>query len=152
MTRSKRMDPVLRVAEHRERDAARALGESRQRLEHQRQRLQELLDYREEYSRRFQETAGGGMDMNKLHEYRAFLGRLNDAVDHQHRSIAKAEAEVDRRHRDWLELCTRLRSLDTVRERFRRDERQADERREQRDQDERVSAAAARPRDDGDDT
>ena len=100
MTRSKRMDPVLRVAEHRERNAARLLGESRQRLEQQRQRLQELLDYREEYSRRFQQTGSGGMDMKQLHEYRAFLGRLNDAVAHQHKTVAKAEAEVERRHRE----------------------------------------------------
>jgi len=145
MTRSKRMDPVLRVAEHRERDAARLLGESRQRLEQQRRRLQELLDYREEYSRRFEQTGGGGMDMKQLNEYRAFLGRLNDAVAHQQGVIAKAEAEVERRRADWMALRSRMQSLDTVRERFRQEERREAERREQREADERT--AARRPKD-----
>lgn len=146
MTRSKRMDPVLRVAEQRERDAARALGQARQRFEQHRARLRELLEYREEYSRRFQQTGGGGMDMKQLHEYRAFLGRLNDAVAHQHKIIAKAEAEVQRRHGEWTGIRNRLRSLDTVRERFRREEHVQTERREQRELDERISAAAARQR------
>lgn len=144
MTRSKRMNPVLKVAEHREKDAARRLGQTQQRLQQQQARLRELIGYRDEYNLKFQQTCGAGVDVKQLQEYRLFLSRLNDAIAQQQRVIVNAEREVERARAGWLSTRTRSQALDKVRDRFIHAERQEAERREQADLDERSTQQASR--------
>ena len=66
MTRSKRMTPVVKVAENREQAAARVLGEARQRLEQQQRKLDELITYRDQYSQEFQQRSGQGMGVARI--------------------------------------------------------------------------------------
>ena len=69
MTRSKRIRPVVEIAENRERDAARQLGVSRQSVAEQERRLEELLQYREEYNQRLTGEGSNRMGARKLQEY-----------------------------------------------------------------------------------
>lgn len=144
MTRSKRLNPVVKVAEHREKDAARRLGQSQQRLEQQRARLRELVGYRDEYHVKFQQTCGRGVDVKQLQEYRLFLARLNDAIAQQQNTVVQAEREVERCRTSWLSTRTRSQALDKVRERYQDVERQEADRREQADLDERSTQSANR--------
>lgn len=144
MTKSKRMNPVVKVAEHREKDAARLFGQSQQRLEQQRARLSELVGYRDEYHLRFQHTCSQGVDVKQLQEYRLFLVRLNDAIAQQQKVIVQAEREMERCRAGWLRTRTRSQALDKVRARYQDAERQEAERREQAELDERSTQTANR--------
>ena len=150
MTRSKRMNPVVRVAEHREKDAARRLGEAQKRLHDQQARLRELIGYRDEYNLKFQRTCSAGVDVKQLQEYRLFLSRLNDAIAQQQRVIVKAERDVEQARAGWMSTRTRSQALDKVRDRFIDSERREAERREQADLDERSTQSANRNGRDGD--
>ena len=145
MMRSKRLDTVLRIAEDRERDAVGVLAESRGRLVAQEQRLEMLLGYRAEYEGRFKERGAEGMAMGQLLEYRAFLDRLNRAIEQQRAALTEAQQrmKVDRQH--WLEEARRAQSLGKVQERLRGDERRSADAQEQRETDERAGIAP-RPR------
>lgn len=147
MTRSKRMNPLVHVAEHREQAAARRLGQVQQRLQQHQARLRELMGYRDEYNLKFQQTCSVGVDVKQLQEYRLFLGRLNDAIAQQHRVVASAERDVEHARTAWLGTRTRSQALEKVRERFVAAERQEAERREQADLDERSTQNAGRNRD-----
>jgi flagellar FliJ protein len=145
MMRSKRLDTVLRMAGDRERDAVGVLAETRGRLVAQEQRLEMLLGYRAEYEGRFKERSAAGMAMGQLMEYRAFLDRLNRAVEQQRAALTEAQRrmEVDRQH--WLEEAQRAQSLGKVQERLRGDEQRSADAQEQRETDERAGLVA-RPR------
>ncbi len=145
MMRSKRLDTVLRMAGDRERDAVGALAETRRRLVAQEQRLEMLLGYRAEYEGRFKERGAEGMAMGQLLEYRAFLDRLNRAIEQQRAALTEAQRrmEVDRQH--WLEEAQRAQSLGKVQERLRDDEQRSADAQEQRETDERAGLVA-RPR------
>ncbi len=144
MTRSKRLNPVVKVAEHREKDAARLLGQSQQRLEQQQTRLRELIGYREEYHLKYQQTCARGLDVKQLQEYRLFLARLNDAIAQQQKTVMQAQRDVERCRSGWMRTRTRSQALDKVRERYQNVERQEAERREQADLDERSTQSANR--------
>lgn len=144
MTRSKRLNPVVKVAEHREKDAARLLGQSQQRLEQQRARLRELIGYREEYHLKYQQTCGRGIDVKQLQEFRMFLARLNDAIAQQQKTVVQVERDVERCRAGWLRTRTRSQALDKVRERYQHVEREEADRREQADLDERSTQSANR--------
>jgi flagellar FliJ protein len=142
MVRSKRIQPIVDLAENRQMDAARKLGQSRKVLERHQQRLTELVAYREEYSRHFDQGFKGGMGVMKLNEYRSFLSRLDEAIGQQRELVEQARRDCDHSRQGWLQTRTRSQALDKVKERYLGEERREAERVEQKITDEH----AGRPR------
>lgn len=141
MKRSDRLRPVHQLADGRERDAGRALGELRRQVEEQERQLEQLRRFRDEY------TSGnppglGTTDAVRLANYGAFLGRLNDAIREQERRVAQSRAEAERLADAWRERRAESAALGQAVERLESEERRAGDRREQHEQDE----LAARPR------
>jgi len=136
MTKSERLQPIVRVSESRERQAVRKLAEAMQRQQQAEARLKELQDYRGEYERTFQRDARQGMGAEKLRDYRAFVAQLNFAIEQQSKKVSEAAAFSEEARRAWLKTRTRSQALDKVVENHRRDERRSEARREQRDSDE----------------
>lgn len=149
MTRSKRMTPVVKVAENREQAAARVLGEARQRLEQQQRKLDELITYRDQYSQEFQQRSGQGMGVARLQDFRVFLARLNEAIEQQRRLVERCHQNCERQRLQWVASRTRTQALGKVVDRYQREERRAAERREQHDTDERAQRL---PRTEADDS
>lgn len=136
MTRSKRIRPVVEIVENRERDAAQALGLCRKNVAEQEQRLQELLQYRDEYNQRLLHHTGQGMDARKLHEYQIFLSRLNQAIEQQQQAVHQAVAQCDEKNRHWMEKRSHARAIGKVEQRYRSQEQHEAEKREQKEMDE----------------
>lgn len=144
MTRSKRMQPIARLAADRERQAARDLGASRREFEAQRVRLGELQGYRDDYAARFRSASAQGIDAAQLRDFHAFIARLNEAIAQQERLVTAARREWEACAARWQGLRTRTQALDRVVERLQQGEAREVRRREQGDSDER----AQRPRPD----
>jgi len=101
-------------------------------------RLHELISYREEYSRRYSESCGGGIGAMRLNEYRIFLSRLDQAIRQQQVQVEQARRDCDQKRQHWLASRTRAKALDKVMDRYQREELKDAERREQKEQDERA--------------
>ncbi|GAB4356722.1 MAG: hypothetical protein Kow006_24010 [Gammaproteobacteria bacterium] len=144
MIRSRRMEPVARVAAHREQSAARSLAQQQERLAGQRAQLDELLHYRGEYAAQFQARAGGGVSATALQDYRKFMEKLDRAIQQQRLVIERQELEVERCRQQWIELRTRCDAMGKVVERFRSEERREADRREQSELDDHSAQADAR--------
>ncbi len=138
MKRSKRMQSVADIARNRERDAARVLGQKRQQLEQQRQRLDELVVYREEYTRRFQSHGGLGLDARRMNEYRVFLDKLNLAIVQQRDRISQFTGECTIYQESWLNSRVHSKAMDKVVDRCKHEEIKKREQQEQRELDERA--------------
>jgi len=136
VSRSTRMQPVAEVALRREREAAARLGECQRREQAGVQRLEELRRYRDEYTRQF--AAGGSLGAARLRDYRAFLDRLNQAVEQQGELLLRVRRECETQRRRWLDLHGRAEALGKVVERYRVEERAGEERREQKELDQRT--------------
>jgi flagellar FliJ protein len=144
MTRSERMQPVQRVIDDRERDAARVVAQARQRLADAERKLTELTRYRADYHVGFQKEAAGGASGMRLRDFRLFLARLDDAIRQQELVVARARGEVETQTQSWHETMQRSKALGVVVDKWRAEERVAVDRREQRETDERASGMAAR--------
>ncbi len=144
MTRSKRMQPVVHVTANRERDAAQRLGECQQRVQAAEKRLQELIQYREEYTQQF--ASGGSLNTARLQDYRIFLQRLNQAVDQQIQQLQLVEQECAGLRQRWLDLHMRVQALDKVVERYRGEERSDQDKREQKESDHHANMLEERKR------
>lgn len=137
MPPSKRFKPVKRVADSREHKAARELGHSQRMARDQEARLEELKRYHKEYLDRFQTVARAGMTAVQLHEYRAFLRKLEAAIGEQEKIVQDSQQDCTSRKAFWQEKHKRSQTLGKVMEKFRRTEHQASESREQKELDDR---------------
>jgi len=136
--RSERLRSIQQVAENREQEAARELGRARAKVEESESRLKELVAFREEYTKNFLASAATGMEMSRLLEYQRFLGRIDQAVDHQKTVIEQAKSVYMRRQQAWGYLRGRVLALEKVAERYRQQERVQVDRKEQKEIDERA--------------
>ena len=146
--RLKRLEPVQRLRQFHERDAARRLGEDQQALAAQQTRLSELLQYREDYLQRYRQVlASGRLAGQPLQEYRVFLERLDQAIAQQRQNIERNERACAHSRDQWLSTRTDVRAIDKVVERRRVMLERARLKQEQSESDER--AQHVKPRNEG---
>ena len=137
MVPSKRFQPVKRVAESRENDAARELGHSQKRMRDQEAKLDDLKRYHQEYLERFETTARQGMSANQMQEYRVFLEKLDTAIKEQEKVVLASKSECNSRKEQWQQKRVRTQALGKVMDRFKSAELKIKEKREQDESDDR---------------
>jgi len=146
---SRRIDPLLRRAQEHEDEVARDLAERQRTLDTHVSRLEELRRYAEEY-------AGSQMAATspaQLSNRRAFLDRLDSAVQQQMRTVDQNRARVEAERARLLLASREKQVLEQLAASYRAQERQVVERRDQREMDDlgarraRLARAAAEPED-----
>lgn len=131
--RSEKISKVLALEAAAERRFGAATGRSQRQLQEHLARLGELNAYRQSYSSHSRSLE----DVSSAHwkDYQSFLQRLDQAVQSQQQLVRDAEHNLEIHRRRWLAKRQRLDSLQRVLDRYRVEEKQFEERREQRVQD-----------------
>lgn len=136
MSRQFPLQSLLDLSQLRLDEATRKLGELISGQQEASKRLELILQYRDEYQARFVATAQTGIGLEAWQNYRAFLGRLDDAVA-QARELAAASAQrTAAGQQEWLHKQGRLKAFDTLAQRHRSTVMHAESRREQKGSDE----------------
>jgi flagellar FliJ protein len=130
---SKRLDPIHRLAQNREDDAARRLAESQQALMRQEVQLQEMERYLREYS---SGTPAGPIAPSMLANREAFLRQLGEALRWQAKAVEEARGRLDRARQQWVGRHRDTDVLEQLIDRSQSSERRILERRAQREMDE----------------
>jgi len=146
MKRSERMEPVQQVLEGAEQTRARELGDGQKRLAEAEAKLTELSTYHGEYLQTYRQRAEDGTGITKLRDFQAFLARLEQAISQQEKIVATAREAVAAQRRNWQGAARQVKAVESVVDRWRRDEVKAGERRDQKETDERAQQAASRGR------
>lgn len=140
------MDQLIELAEKKLDNAAQALAARNARERDAEAKLQLLVNYREDYFSRFGTAAAAGIDNHLLHNFRAFMAKLDTAINEQHAVVADARLSVRAAQTLWQAEQQRLKSYRVLADRRRSSERTRDARREQREQDEHAAKAHGRTR------
>ena len=150
MTRkpSQRLQTLLKLADLREQQAAKALAAQAERLQQAEQQQRALVQYEREYQQSFVErsqgTAFSGRD---LLNYQGFFHQLESAQQTQARTVQLRDHAREQARLRWLELNAKRRLLEQLRERRLRREEAEQDRKLQRDIDDRSARAASARRD-----
>lgn len=137
MKKSKRLQPVIKIASAREDEAARELVEYRKVVDQHEAKLIELRHYHEEYTLRLNESGRNGMHIARINDYRSFIERLRVAIKQQEVVLVECRQQLDELNRAWLQTRARHKALDKVSDRYQHQELQAQEKRAQAESDER---------------
>jgi len=137
MAPSDRFKPIQKIASNKERKAAAELGETLKTRQQAEQRLAELKQYHCEYLDRFSAASRHGIGGAQIQEYRAFIAKLEQAIDEQTKMVAQSNSECDASKAQWRGKYTKAKAMDNALERMRDNERRTEDRREQAATDER---------------
>lgn len=131
MKQSRRLDPLLRRAQDHEDEVARTLAERQQALDMHLSRLEELRRYAEEYAGAQMAATSPSQLMNR----RAFLDRLDSAVQQQSQTVDRNRERVDAERARLLLASRDKQVLEQLAASYRAQEKQVEDRRDQREMD-----------------
>lgn len=136
------MQPLRRVAESKEQQAATELGRAQQQLQSQINRLNELLNYKNEYLSKFQQTGQNGIAVDRLQSFRSFLEKLELAVEQQKQAVKTAGELVDKRKHQWFTSRDKVKIFDNVINKIVDQEHKQEEKQEQKESDDRAQRSS----------
>ncbi len=137
MRDSQRMQPVARVAQSTERDAARRMGKDMHKVEQQQHQLDQLITYRDQYLQDYQIAGKAGFTATQMREYQLFISRLNDAIVQQRQQLIACRQTSEKSSSSWRDSRSHCKKIDKIVELRKYNEEREKHCREQREQDDR---------------
>ena len=139
-SRATQLQPAVEQARQRSADALTQLAAQQQLLAKAEQQLSELLRYRQEYA-----TVGAGaFTAGSLVNRQNFLDRIDQAIVQQGVEIVRLKRQYGQAQNRWHQAHARESALDNVVDRYRAEARQAEDRNEQAESDERMQYRRSR--------
>lgn len=130
------LQQLLDLAQERVDTAAQRLALLKARWQAQEEKLQQLAGYQDEYRHRLADAQLQGIEILRLHDFQAFLKKLEIAIRQQKIEVQSAQFAWEEGQRVWLEERRKLKTFDILRERYLKGESQREYRLDQREQDE----------------
>ena len=130
---------LIELAQSKTDAATRRLGQLQNAHTSAAEKLQLLLQYRQEYLDQLQSQMRDGVASAQLRNFQHFIGTLDDAIEQQRALTLQADTRLAHGRGDWQHTKRRLNSFDTLADRVRQQEITALNKREQRDSDERTA-------------
>jgi len=136
MTRSKKLQPVVRHVENNEQSALKAVALSQQQLQQHQNQLQQLKGYKNDYENRHSSATAVSYSSLQLQEFNRFLNQLNDTIEQQQQVVQIAQREVDIKRQSWKHTRSRSDAMHKVVDKIQASEMKQAEKTEQKDMDE----------------
>lgn len=130
------LQSILDLSQLRLDEATRRLGELIAGEQEASQRLEMLVQYREEYHARFKEAARQGMGPDTWRNYQGFMDKLDAAVAQAQRLVDASKQRTANGQKEWLDKRGRVKAFDTLAQRHQARLDHAESKREQKATDE----------------
>lgn len=139
MKKSDRLKIIMELNADQEKKALEAFGAAQKKQLQLQQQLESLAKYRHEYQEKFDAFCCGGARVGQLLEFRSFIDKLDKAIVGQERMLQQVEAELNNVRGNWVGLHNRTKSLQKICDNAASAEIKQQDKREQLEQDDRVS-------------
>jgi flagellar FliJ protein len=131
------MQPVAKIAQSKEREAARRMGKDMHRVEQQQTQLDQLIAFRDQYLQDYQSAGEAGFTVTQMREYQLFISRLNDAIVQQQQQLIACLQSSEKSSSSWRDSRSHSKKIDKIVEQRKFNEERENRGREQREQDDR---------------
>ncbi|OMH30037.1 flagellar export protein FliJ [Motiliproteus sp. MSK22-1] len=122
MKKSKRLQPVLHLAERNKKQAETALGNAQQQLAAEEEKLEQLRNYLAEYQQNAKVQQQQGVQVDILIRLQQFMSRLQEAVEQQGQQVELSRQMLTHAKNLWTAAYGRYKAMDSLIERSRQTE------------------------------
>ncbi|MBS0308716.1 MAG: flagellar export protein FliJ [Proteobacteria bacterium] len=127
-------------------NAAKKLGQALRMAEDTEQKLNLLLNYRDEYAARFQTSMTAGLTAVDYRNFRHFIEKLDAAIEGQQSIVMAAKHQTEIERKSWQDCERKRMSYDTLASRAEKQLQQQENKRDQKQTDEHAARAAMHKR------
>ncbi len=138
MKKSLRLKVIVDLNAEHEKKALELLGKTQRKKQSIEEQLVNLQQYHLEYTGQLQSSSESGMSINKLLEFKAFISKLELAIEEQKILGFEIDNELIEVRKAWEVKHQKTRSIQKVRNSAVQNENKIEETREQKEQDERA--------------
>ncbi len=135
MTRTQRLQPVVKHTDKKERHALQQVAQSQAELEIEQGRLKQLQDYKIEYLQKKKYDIGVFTPL-ELQEFNRFMLQLDQTIERQMELVDLRQVDLDNKRQLWTATRIDSKKMHKVVEKLRKQEILEQERREQKALDE----------------
>ncbi len=132
MLRSRRLEVVLTLEERKEQEALERMGEARKQVEQQREQVENLHRYQQEYRDQIRSSQQGVVQVTRLQAWQEFIAQLDQVIRQQQKQLEQAEKVFETRKKAWQEAWERRRGMEKYIESCRQQEQREQDLREQK--------------------
>jgi len=136
MKKSKRLQPVLHLAERNRKQAEKALGQAQQQLAAEQAKLQQLNNYLLEYQQSAKVQQSQGAQVDTLIRLQHFMARLQQAVEQQGQQVELSRQMLFQARKLWQSAYGRHQAMGSLIDRNRQLELREEEKQLQKTIDE----------------
>ncbi len=133
MQNSKTLKPIANLANLSERSAAKVHGSVLRELQKQKNQLNELTNYRDQYLNAFKTAGKSGLSAVQMQDYRLFLQRLDNAILQQQEQVENGKQNTQLSQKKWMDKRNKSKMINKVVENRQQVENKIAEQREQRE-------------------
>jgi len=108
------LDTLIELATKQSDDAAKRLGKAVRAGDDAQQKLQLLMQYRDDYAARLRSSAATGLTASGYRNFQMFLDKLDDAIASQQRAVQDAQRRVNNERNAWQSSERKRMSYDTL--------------------------------------
>lgn len=141
MLRSQRLAVVLALEERKEREALERMGEARKLVDQQREQVDNLNRYQQEYRQQIRNSQQGVVQVTRLQAWQAFIAQLDQVIRQQQTQLDQAEKVFEVRKQEWQQAWERRRGMEKYVDTCQQQERREQDLREQKLSDEAAGRA-----------
>ena len=144
MNRSQRLAIVEKLIRKQEEQLARALTLARENVQKEQAKLQELIGYQSSYEDEFRAQGKKGISGQQWQSYQHFISQLDNVIKVQNHTILMAQRQVVEVMQRWKQIHLKRKSMSSFIESVRFEEWVAQEKLEQKHNDELVTQMFSR--------
>ena len=146
MLRSRRLEVVLTLEQRKEKEALEQMGEARKLVDQQRQQIEDLNNYQQEYRNQIRSAQHGVVPVVRLQAWQAFIAQLDQVIVQQKKQLEQVEQVYEARRREWQQAWERRRGMEKYIESCQQQEQRERDLQEQKQSDEAAGRQFARRR------
>lgn len=139
MKKSQRLKVIVDLNADNEKKALDGLGKAQRKKQELQVQLENLQQYRLEYTDQYQAMSEKGVNISQLLEFRAFIDKLDKAINEQKQTVLDMDNNLSFARKNWERWHQKTKSLQKVCKSALREEDKQDDKREQNEQDDRAS-------------
>ena len=133
MKKSQRMQVLVDLSQRKEDEVAKALAKDQARLQHDQQKLQELIDYAAQYD---EQRNLLGLSPYLTTNYQHFVTRLQQAIKQQEQQVKRSQQQVNMALKRWHDARAKTEGMDWLKEKTINEEVAFADKQEQKQMDE----------------
>lgn len=137
MKRSQRLNPIIELAAKETEQALIKVGQANTVWTQNKQQLDDLKRYKDEYLARLRQGNQSAMSAQKVMELRAFLAQLDQAISAQQHQVEQSFAELQQQQATWRQIRSKEEAMLSLSQRYQKEETRTELKREQNESDER---------------